>query len=139
LNPIYPNELLPRVFYDNKWNIGPNSSVKDFLLFYPIVFSRSAGTYFRDQLVSTCGQHGFYPEIKHESINAFSILKLVEKDIGISVMPTSITQGYNLQVEYFEIKELNIPLNMVLSYRTDLDTELPKLIAQIVNQQALHQ
>ncbi len=50
-------------------------------------------------------------------------------------MPKSITQGYNLEVNYLELNEINIPLDMVVSYRTDLDHELPKTIAQMINRQ----
>ncbi|MEM7297679.1 MAG: LysR family transcriptional regulator, partial [Bacteroidota bacterium] len=74
---------------NSKWKIDENAQISDLKRVPFIVYPRSAGAYFRDQLVSTCSHHDFYPQITHESINAFSILKLVEKDIGISLMPKS--------------------------------------------------
>lgn len=132
---IFTDSTLLAVASKSKWNISETSEVSDLKDIPFIIYPRSAGNYFRDQILAACGQYGFYPQIKHESINAFSILKLVEKDIGISIMPRSITQGFNLQVKYLEIDQLNIPLDMVVSYRTDLDYELPKTVVQIINQQ----
>ena len=119
----------------SKWNLSKSTKISELKDIPFIIYPRSAGSYFRDQLVSICGKHDFHPRIKHESINAYSILKLVEKDIGISVIPKSIKEGYNLAVNYFELKELNIPLEMVMSYRTGIDNELPKTIAQLVRDQ----
>ncbi|WP_462251008.1 LysR family transcriptional regulator [Ekhidna sp.] len=119
----------------SKWNLSKSTEISELKDIPFIIYPRSAGSYFRDQLVSICGKYDFHPHIKHESINAYSILKLVEKDIGISVIPKSIMEGYNLAVNYFELKELSIPLEMVMSYRTDNDHELPKTIAQLVRDQ----
>jgi len=130
---IFTDSTVLVIASNSRWDINESSGVSELKDIPFIIYPRSAGTFFRDQIVSTCSHHGFYPQIKHESINAFSILKLVEKDIGISVMPKSITQGYNLEVSYLEMDELNIPLDMVVSYRTDLDHELPVRIAQMLN------
>ncbi len=100
-----------------------------------IIYPRSAGSDFRNQIVSRCNAHGFFPKVKHESINAFSILKLVEKDIGISVMPQSIVQQYNMRVKYLKMEDLEIPLDLVISYRTDLDQELIKTVVTLVKAQ----
>ncbi|MBO0323140.1 LysR family transcriptional regulator [Muricauda sp. CAU 1633] len=129
---IFTDTTLLAIASNSKWNITESSKVSELKDVPFLLFPRAAGTFFRDEIISTCGRHGFSPQIQHESINAFSLLKLVEKDIGVSLMPKSITQGYNLQVNYLEIDELNIPLDMVVSYRTDLKDELPRTIAQII-------
>lgn len=122
---------------NSKWNIDQNSKVSELKDIPFIIYPRIAGIFFRDQIISKCSHHGFSPLVKHESINAFTILKLVEKDIGISIMPKSITEGYNLQLNYLDIDQLNIPLDMVVSYRTDLDHELPKITAQLIKRQVI--
>ena len=60
------------------------------------------------------------------------ILKLVEKDIGVSIMPRSILTECHLEVQYFELKELKISLDTAVSYRTDIEHELPKAVAEII-------
>lgn len=132
---IFTDSTLLVIASNSKWSIHENSSVSELKDIPFLIFPRSAGTFFRDQIINTCSYHGFSPQVKHESINAFSILKLVEKDIGISVLPKSITQGYNLHVNYLEMDQLNIPLDMVVSFRTDLDHELPRTIAQMIKRQ----
>lgn len=120
---------------NSKWNIMEDSKISALQDIPFIIFPRSAGTYFRDRIISICSQYGFHPDVKHESINTTSILKLVEKDIGLSIMPKSITQGYQLDLNYLDMEQLNIPLDIVVSYRTDLNDELPQTIAEIVKRQ----
>lgn len=123
---------------NSKWNISKSSNASELKEIPFILYPRSAGTFFRDQIIGACGHHGFHPHIKHESLHALTIFKLVEKDIGVSVMPKSIAQGYNLGVRYVEMDELKLPLEMIVSYRTDLDDELPKIIAQMLYGQVIH-
>ena len=99
-----------------------------------LLFPRAAGTFFRDSIVRACGRQGLVPQIKHESIHAYSLLKLVEKDIGVSLMPKSILQGYNLQLQYWEMPNLKIPLDLVVSYRTDVDHTLPQKIMELIRE-----
>ena len=120
---------------NSKWSISESSQVAELKNIPFLIFPRSAGMFFRDRLINVCTQHGFYPKIKHESINAFSILKLVEKDIGISIMPKSILRGYSLNLDYLEIDDLNIPLDMMVSYRNDQNSELPVSTVQIIKEQ----
>ncbi|MEM7551273.1 MAG: hypothetical protein AAF363_16455 [Bacteroidota bacterium] len=49
------------------------------------------------------------------------IKSYIKSYFGISIIPKSITQAYNLEVNYLEISETGIPLHMVVSYQTDLD------------------
>ena len=129
---IYTDSAVLVTAVNTKWGVSKKSklvALKDVPL---ILYPRSAGTFFRDCIVSACGKQGFYPIIKHESIQALSILKLVEKDIGVSIMPRSILTECHLEVQYFELKELKITLDTVVSYRTDIEHELPKAVAEII-------
>ena len=116
----------------SRWDLHNQSSLSALRDIPFIIYPRLAGPTFRDQLIKRCTDHGFHPVIRHESINAYSILRLVEKDIGISVLPKSIAQGYNLKVDYLKMDELNIPLEIVVSYRTDLPNEIPKEILKMI-------
>ncbi len=120
---------------NSKWTLNENSETSDLAQIPFIIYPRSAGAYFREQLMSRCAVHGFTPQIKHESINAFSILKLVEKDLGISIIPESIARGYNLEVDYLKFDEISIPLDLVVSYRTDLNHELPMAMKNLIKEQ----
>ena len=118
----------------SKWLLDERSKVSALKAVPLLLFPRAAGTFFRDSIVSACGRQGFVPQIKHESIHAYSLLKLVEKDIGVSLMPKSILQGYNLQLQYWEMPYLKIPLDLVVSYRTDVEHILPQKIMELIRE-----
>ena len=121
---IFTDTSIVAVARANRWGIDTASKVEDLRGVPFILFPRSAGTFFRDQIVRTCAKYDFFPEIRHESLNSFSLLKLVEKGLGISVLPKSITESYQLDIVYLEMTELVMPLDLVLSYRRDQKTEV---------------
>ncbi len=55
------------------------------------------------QIYDTCG---FAPLISHYSINASSIFKLVENNFGISIVPTSLKLGFDMDIKFIELKHI---------------------------------
>lgn len=129
--PVLVTAVNSRWKQDSKTNLGYFAEAP--FILYP----RSAGASFRDTLISACDKSGFQPMIKHETIHAYSILKLVEQDLGVSVLPESIARGHSLAIEYDELAALDMPLELVASYRTDVDHELPKVMLGMLNKSYL--
>ncbi len=50
---------------------------------------------------------GFFPNISHSTVNASSIYRLVENNLGIAIVPTSLKYGYDLKIKFIELT--NIP------------------------------
>ncbi len=122
---------------NNPWNLGPSSSLSQLNGVPLILYPREAGTRFRDHIVNECAKHDFFPMIKYESINAYSILRLVEVNLGVTILPQSITEGYRCEIDHFPMPELNMPLSTVMSYRTDHKSKLKEraisLLRNLVN------
>ena len=59
------------------------------------------------QIINLCRDYGFSPQIAHESIHGPTIFKLVESGLGISIVPNSLRDEYNYQIQFIELK--NIP------------------------------
>lgn len=72
-----------------------------------ILFSSDYSRYYYDQIMGICRDAGFFPKIKHKSVHALTIFKLVENGLGIAIVPTSLKAGYELKVRFMEIP--NIP------------------------------
>ena len=49
---------------------------------------------------------GFVPTISHSTVNASSIYRLVENNFGISIVPTSLQDGYNLNIKFIELNDI---------------------------------
>lgn len=129
---VYSENVLVAVARDSKWSLGSESSVADLSDIPFILFPREAGYVFRDQIVNICMQRDFLPEVAFESIHANTLLRLVEQDLGISIIPESLATGYDLQVNYFKIRELDIPLDLAVLCRSDNDDEIVNQLMQII-------
>jgi DNA-binding transcriptional LysR family regulator len=55
---------------------------------------------------------GFVPTISHSTVNASSIYRLVENNFGISIVPTSLKYGFDLDIKFIELR--NIPQRTAL-------------------------
>ncbi|MDN5217223.1 LysR family transcriptional regulator [Fulvivirgaceae bacterium BMA12] len=78
-----------------------------------ILFRSDYSTDYYDKVTSICKDQGFMPKVSHRTVHASTIFRLVENGLGISIIPSSLIQGYNMQVKALEIK--GIPQKAVLS------------------------
>lgn len=131
---IYEESTCLVVAKNNKWLLNNNSKIKDLTDVPFILFPREAGSYFRDRIINACSLHGFFPKITHESIQANTLFRLVEKDLGVSVVPQSLAKGYSLNIEFLEIKEMKIPLQLAVAYKPQGLDEITQLIINMVRQ-----
>ncbi|WP_111670100.1 LysR family transcriptional regulator [Algoriphagus litoralis] len=68
-----------------------------------ILFSSGYSNYYYEQIMSICRDSGFSPKIRHKSVHALTIFRLVENGLGIAIVPTSLKEGYDLRVRFMEI------------------------------------
>jgi DNA-binding transcriptional LysR family regulator len=74
---------------------------------------RHLGSTYYDLLVRMCEREGFLPNVVHESIHGATILRLVEYNLGISIMPISYRLSTAMRVKFIELT--NIPERTQLS------------------------
>ncbi|WP_144603448.1 LysR family transcriptional regulator [Algoriphagus algorifonticola] len=72
-----------------------------------ILFSSDYSRYYYDQIMGICRDAGFFPKIRHKSVHALTIFKLVENGLGIAIVPTSLKAGYELKVRFMEIPNIS--------------------------------
>ncbi len=68
-----------------------------------ILFSSDYSNYYFEQIIGICKDAGFSPKIRHKSVHALTIFKLVENGLGVAIVPTSLKEGYELNVRFMEI------------------------------------
>lgn len=68
-----------------------------------ILFSSDYSNFYFEQIMSICRNSGFSPKIKHKSVHALTIFRLVENGLGIAIVPSSLKEGYDLKVRFMEI------------------------------------
>lgn len=79
------------------------SSVSQFKDDSFILFSSDYSNYYYEQILSICKDSGFSPKIRHKSVHALTIFRLVENGLGVAIIPSSLKEGYDLKVRFMEI------------------------------------
>jgi DNA-binding transcriptional LysR family regulator len=49
---------------------------------------------------------GFSPIISHKSVKANTIYRLIENNLGAAIVPTSLKEGYDLDIQFIELTEI---------------------------------
>ncbi len=68
-----------------------------------ILFSSDYSNYYYEQILGICKSAGFQPKVRHKSVHALTIFRLVENGLGVAIIPSSLKEGYNLKVRFMEI------------------------------------
>jgi len=71
-----------------------------------ILFSSDYSNLYYEQIIGICRDAGFSPRIRHKSVHALTIFKLVENGMGVAIVPTSLKEGYELNVRFMEIPNI---------------------------------
>ncbi|GGW35450.1 LysR family transcriptional regulator [Arenibacter certesii] len=90
-----------------------------------ILFSQDYSPLYYDTIMSICEDAGFTPKVSHKSVHAHTIFKLVENNLGVAIVPTSLQYGFQMKVKFIELK--NIPQKAVLSMVWKEDNRNPAL------------
>lgn len=72
-----------------------------------ILPTKSDGEMYHQLQWSICEDAGFLPEISHETVHGYTTLKLVENNLGISLIPISFSRVSTANIRFIELK--NIP------------------------------
>ncbi len=97
-----------------------------------ILFSSQYSHGYFEKIMSIFEDQGFSPKVAHQSVHANSIFRLVEQNLGIGIVPTSLTIGFDLNFKRIELTK--IPQRTILSaiwkkeHRNQLLTRLLELL-----------
>ena len=78
---------------------------------------RHVGSTYYDLLVQMCEREGFLPNVVHESIHGATILRLVEYNLGISIMPISYRLSTAMRVKFIELKDIPERTQLSMAWR----------------------
>ena len=82
-----------------------------------ILFPRSVGPILHDTITGTCRKAGFEPRVEQEAPQISSILSLVAAELGVSMVPASMSQLHIAGLAFREIKGLAPLARLALAYR----------------------
>jgi DNA-binding transcriptional LysR family regulator len=71
-----------------------------------ILFDASYSESYYEKVMQIFDDSGFAPTISHSTVNASSIFRLVENNLGVAIVPTSLQYGYNLRIKFIELMDI---------------------------------
>jgi len=71
-----------------------------------ILFDQSYSESYFEKVMQIFDYSEFTPLISHNTVNASSIYRLVENNFGVSIVPTSLKLGYDMDIKFIELNEI---------------------------------
>lgn len=71
-----------------------------------ILFSPQYSSEYYETVISICRDFGFEPNITHKTVHANTIFRLVENGMGISIVPSALTSGFDLKIKFIKLKSI---------------------------------
>ncbi len=84
-----------------------------------VLFSQDYSPLYYDTVMSICEDKGFTPKISHKSVHAQTIFKLVENNLGIAIVPTSLQHGFQMDVKFIELKKISQRAVLSVIWKSD--------------------
>ena len=84
-----------------------------------ILFDSSYSKSYYDKVIQIFAEHGYHPKASHSTVNASSIFRLVENHLGISIVPTALSSGYNMKVKFIELKNIKQRTTLKMVWNTE--------------------
>ena len=90
-----------------------------------ILPTKTDGEIYHNLQWSICEDAGFSPQISHETVHGYTTLKLVENNLGISLIPISFERVTNAAIKFIELRD--IPQKAEITALWNLENPNPSL------------
>lgn len=97
-----------------------------------VLFSSDYSNFYYDQIIGICRDAGFAPKIQHKSVHALTIFKLVESGLGVAIVPSSIQEGYEINVRFMEIPEIPQFTELVIIWKKNNRNPVLKQVLELL-------
>lgn len=84
-----------------------------------VFFSPAYSPEYFEKVISICRDAGFYPKISHNSVHANTIFRLVESGLGVAIVPSSLTRGFDLGIKFIELKDIPQRTQLLLAWKEE--------------------
>ncbi len=122
--------VLPKNHKLNQGNFINLSQLKDE---HFILFDASYSESYYEKVMQIFDDSGFLPTISHSTVNAISIYRLVENNFGISIVPTSLQNGFNLDIKFIELKNISQRTALKIVWNTRNTNPVLQSFIDIIN------
>ncbi|MBN1271436.1 MAG: LysR family transcriptional regulator [Candidatus Aminicenantes bacterium] len=86
----------------------------------------------KNAIVSICSKAGFLPRIVHETGNINTIIRIVENNLGYSIIPSGAKKTCKSDVRFFELKEYPERAELSLAYNPEAVSGVAKSAIDLI-------
>ncbi|MCG8374744.1 MAG: LysR family transcriptional regulator [Balneolales bacterium] len=97
-----------------------------------ILFSSDYSHGYFDKIMSIFEDKGFAPKVAHQSVHANTIFRLVENNLGVGIVPTSLTRGFDLNIKFIELTKIRQRTTLSVIWKQDSRNALLKNILKLL-------
>lgn len=81
-----------------------------------VFFNKAYAPQYYQSLLAICAKYGFVPNVVHEANNINSIIQLIKKGLGVSILPASIAENYDYEaVHFYPLKNIDLFTEVLLT------------------------
>jgi DNA-binding transcriptional LysR family regulator len=83
-----------------------------------IFFEQSYSPDYYEKVMAIFTESGFSPIVSHNSVHASTIYKLVENNLGISIVPTVLKHGFSMNIKFIELVGISQRTTLSVAWNT---------------------
>ncbi|MCB0685972.1 MAG: LysR family transcriptional regulator [Saprospiraceae bacterium] len=91
-----------------------------------ILFGTSYSQDYYQLVMSIFRQWGFEPQVSHRSVHAATIFHLVQHQLGIAVVPESLTRGFDLNIRFLRLDQVQQKTRLSMIWKRQREDALVK-------------
>lgn len=97
-----------------------------------ILFSSQYSHGYFEKIMSIFEDQGFSPKVAHQSVHANTIFRLVEQNLGIGIVPTSLTHGFALNFKCIDLKDIHQRTKLTAIWKKGHKNRLLKSFIELI-------
>ncbi len=98
-----------------------------------ILFSSQYSHGYYEKIMSIFEDYGFTPKVAHESVHSSTIFRLVENELGIGIVPSSLKRGFNLDIKFIDLNKIPQRTTLSAVWKTDNRNPVLDRITALLN------
>lgn len=98
-----------------------------------ILFDSSYSQSYYQKVMKLFDESGFTPLISHNTVHANTIYRLVENNFGLSIVPSSLKKGYNMNIKFIELSYSKLRTTLRLIWNKENKNPLVNNILELID------
>lgn len=97
-----------------------------------IMFDASYSPSYYEKVMQIFDNAGFSPIISHKSVEANTIYRLIENNFGVAIVPTSLQEGYDMDIKFIELDKIKHRTTLQLIWSKENQNPLLKGVLELI-------